>query len=314
MVSETREEGGVAVPTDSELHTIELHGSQVAYRTAGEAGPVLLLVHGMAGSSDTWLRCIDDLSRNHRVVAPDLVGHGVSDKPRGDYSLGAQASTLRDLLAALGHDRATVVGQSLGGGIAMQFAYQYPERVERLVLVSAGGLGDDVAFVLRALTAPGVDLVLPVAFQSVVRTGVETVTGWFGHLGLRPSPATVEVWRSYTSLIDGATRRAFLHTLRSVVDVRGQRVSAADRLHLAAHIPTLIIWGDADPIIPVSHAHTAADLMPGSELVIMEDVGHYPHCERPRRFAELVSDFVSRTDPADLDPDQLRSLAAARST
>ncbi len=300
------------MPTRSELHTIELHGTEVAYRTAGDHGPVLLLVHGMAGSSDAWLRCIDDLGREHRVVAPDLVGHGRSAKPRADYSLGAQASTLRDLLVALGHERATVVGQSLGGGIAMQFAYQYPERVERLVLVSAGGLGDDVAFVLRALTAPGVDLVLPLGFQSVVRTGVETVTGWFGRLGLRPAPATVEMWRAYTSLIDADTRRAFLHTLRSVVDVRGQRVSAADRLYLAAHIPTLVVWGDADPIIPVSHAHAAAELMPGSELVVMEGVGPFPHCERPREFAELVGDFVGRTEPAELDPGQLQSLIAAR--
>ncbi len=300
------------MPTSSELQTIELHGTQVAFRTAGDDGPVLLLIHGMAGSSDTWLRCIDDLARTHRVVAPDLVGHGASDKPRGDYSLGAQASMLRDLLVALGHDRATVVGQSLGGGIAMQFADQYPERVERLVLVSAGGLGDDVAFVLRALTAPGVDLVLPLGFQSFMRTGVETVTGWFGHLGLKPSAATVEIWRSYTSLIDADTRRAFLHTLRSVVDVRGQRVSAADRLYLAAHVPTLVVWGDADPIIPVSHAHAAQELMPGSELVIMEGVGHFPHCERPREFADLVSDFVGRTDPAELDPGHLRTLIAAR--
>jgi len=295
-----------------QLRNVQVHGHEIAYREEGPAddpdAPVLLLVHGMAGSSATWVPAMVDLGERFRCIAPDLVGHGRSAKPRGDYSLGAQASLLRDLLVALGHERATVVGQSLGGGIAMQFAYQYPERVERLVLVSAGGLGDEVALVLRALTLPGVEYVLPLAFHPLLRTAVETVTGWFGRLGLRPAAATNEMWRSYTSLIDGDTRAAFLHTLRSVVDLQGQRVSAGDRLYLAAEVPTLVVWGEEDPIIPVSHATAALEAMPGARLELMPGVGHFPHCEEPRRFARLVRDFVDATEPARIDTSRLAEL------
>ena len=294
-----------------ELRTVNVHGHEIAYRAAGDHGPVVLLIHGMAGSCDTWKQAMPDLAEHTQCIAPDLIGHGRSAKPRGDYSLGAQATLLRDLLVALGHERATIVGQSLGGGIAMQFAYQYPERCERLVLVSAGGLGEEVNLILRALTAPGTEYVLPVAFQPVIRSGVETVTGWCARLGLRPAPSTVEMWRAYTSLIDSSTRTAFLHTLRSVVDLRGQRVSAADRLYLAARVPTLIIWGDEDPIIPVSHADTAHEALPGSRLVIMPGVGHFPHCEQPREFSRLVTDFIDDTEPATLTSEELAGLLVA---
>jgi pimeloyl-ACP methyl ester carboxylesterase len=295
-----------------ERRTISVHGHQISYRTAGD-GPTVLLIHGMAGSSSAWLPVMEDLAERFCVVAPDLPGHGQSDKPRGDYSLGAQASMLRDLLVALGHPTATVVGQSLGGGIAMQFAYQYPERVERLVLVCAGGLGQDVMPLLRALTLPGMEYVLPIAFQPVIRSTVETVTGWAAKLGLRPAPATLQMWRSYTSLIDDDTREAFLHTLRSVVDVKGQRVSARDRLYLTERVPTLVMWGADDPVIPVSHAHEAHEAMPGSRLEIIEGAGHFPHCEEPRRFARLLIDFMDTTEPAHLDHEDMAAALQAGS-
>ncbi|HZJ27037.1 MAG TPA: alpha/beta fold hydrolase [Acidimicrobiia bacterium] len=287
-----------------ERRTISVHGHQVAYRTGGE-GPVVLLVHGMAGSSTSWKPVLEDLGREVTYVAPDLPGHGRSDKPRGDYSLGAQAGFLRDLLAALGHERATVVGTSLGGGIAMQFAYQHPERCERLALVCAGGLGEEVTPLLRVLAAPGVDLVMPLGLQPFVRTAVETVTGWFAKVGLRPAPATREVWRSYTSLLDPETRTAFVQTLRAVVDLRGQRVSAMDKLYLAEDVPTLIVWGADDPIIPVTHAYDAHEAMPGSRLEIIEGCGHFPYVEHPRRFAEVLLAFVSSTDPVTVGPQDL---------
>jgi pimeloyl-ACP methyl ester carboxylesterase len=295
-----------------ERRTVTVHGHRISYRMAG-TGPTVLLIHGMAGSSSAWLPVMEDLAAHVTVVAPDLPGHGQSDKPRGDYSLGAQASMLRDLLVALGHPSATVVGQSLGGGIAMQFAYQYPERVERLVLVCAGGLGQDVMPLLRALTLPGVEYVLPVAFQPVIRSAVETVTGWAGRLGLRPAPATLQMWKSYTSLIDDDTREAFLHTLRSVVDVKGQRVSARDRLYLTERVPTMVVWGADDPVIPVSHAHEAHEAMPGSRLEIIEGAGHFPHCEEPRRFAKLLVDFVDTTEAAHLDHEDMATALLAGS-
>ncbi|MEI2698316.1 MAG: alpha/beta fold hydrolase [Microthrixaceae bacterium] len=286
-------------PHSTDMRTVMVHGHEVAYRTGG-SGPVVLLVHGMAGSSDTWRPSIPLLEAHVTYVAPDLPGHGRSDKPRGDYSLGAQASFLRDLLTALGHDRATIVGQSLGGGIALQFAYQYPERCERLVLVCAGGLGQEVNPVLRLLTLPGVDMLLPLAFQPIYRTVVDGFAGVMRRIGLQPTPVALETWRSYCSLIDPETRSAFISTLTAVVDRSGQRVSAHDRLYLASALPTLIVWGDSDPIIPVEHAHDTHQAIPGSQLEILPGAGHYPHCEDPQRFAELLVEFVGSTEAAQL--------------
>ncbi len=293
-----------------ELETIALHGHDVTYRTGG-SGPVLLLVHGMAGSSLMWRDVLPGLAKNFTVVAVDLPGHGRSAKPRGDYSLGAFASVLRDLLVALGHERATVVGQSLGGGVVMQFAYQFPERTERLVLVSSGGLGREVNLLLRALTLPGSDYVLPLACTSWVYDAGLTVGGWMRSLGFHPSPHVVQIWESYGSLADPETRTAFLHTLRSVVDQSGQRVSATNRLYLASRVPTLIVWGDSDRIIPVQQGYEAHEAIPGSRLEIFVGAGHFPHCEDPERFVEVLTDFMTSTAPASFSPAQFQELLHA---
>ena len=142
------------------LHEIVLHGHHVFYRGGGN-GPVIVLVHGITSTSATWANLLPYLAERFTVIAPDLIGHGESAKPRGDYSLGAYASGIRDLLVALGHERATFVGHSLGGGIAMQLAYQFPEHCERLVLVSSGGLGREITPLLRAASLLGSELVLP---------------------------------------------------------------------------------------------------------------------------------------------------------
>jgi len=280
-----------------DLRELSIHDQRVSYRIAG-SGPVLLLIHGMAGSLATWREVIPGLAQRFTVLAPDLLGHGLSDKPPGDYSLGAFACSLRDLLVALGHEHATVVGQSLGGGVAMQFAYQYPERTERLVLVGSGGLGREVNRLLRLLSLPGSEAVLRLACSAPVHGAIESLSGAGARLGLRPAPVVAELWRSYASLADEGARRAFLRTLRAVVDPRGQAVSAANRLHLAGEVPTLIVWGDADPIIPVEHAYAAHTSIPGSRLEIFEGVGHYPHCEAPERFVAVLCDFMETTVPA----------------
>src|SRR5205823_7482333 len=246
-----------------ELHSVTLHGHRVGLRLAGE-GPVLLLVHGMASSSAAWTPVGSRLAGRFTIVAPDLLGHGQTATPPGDYSLGAHATLLRDLLLVLGHERATLVGQSFGGGVAMQFAYQFPERCERLVLVSSGGLGGEVNMLLRLLALPGAELVLPLACTNWLHDGVVSVAGWLAKIGVRGGPHLTETWNSYGSLGDAETRTAFLHTLRSVIDVSGQRVSAADRLYLAAEVPTLIIWGDKDRIIPVEQGRAAHEAIPGS--------------------------------------------------
>jgi pimeloyl-ACP methyl ester carboxylesterase len=280
-----------------DLRELSIHDQCIRYRTGG-TGPVVLLIHGMAGSATTWRQVMPGLAQQFTVVAPDLLGHGESDKPQGDYSLGAFASTLRDLLVALGHERATVVGQSLGGGVAMQFSYQYPERTERLVLVGSGGLGREVNRLLSLLSLPGSEAVLKLACAEPVRRAIEATASGAARLGLRPAPVVAELWRSYASLGDDAARSAFLRTLRAVVNPRGQAVSASNRLHLAAEVPTLIVWGDSDPIIPVEHAYAAHASISGSRLEIFEGVGHYPHCEAPERFVEVLTDFIETTVPA----------------
>ena len=284
-----------------------LHGHRIAYRTAGN-GPVLLLIHGIAGSSATWDDVLPWLAERYCVVAPDLLGHGGSAKPRGDYSLGAYASGVRDLLGALGHERASVVGHSLGGGVAMQFAYQFPERCERLVLVSSGGLGREVHPILRAAALPGAEWVLPLLCAAGVRNAVDGMARFLGRVGLRAAPDLEEMWRGFCSLADADARQAFVHTVRTIIDVGGQRVSAADRLYLAAEVPVMLVWGEQDSMIPVAHARPAHEVIPGSRLAIFPGAGHFPHRDDPRRFVEVLLDFMRSTEPARVDGTRWRKL------
>jgi pimeloyl-ACP methyl ester carboxylesterase len=276
---------------------VRIHGHEVGYREAGD-GPTLVLLHGIAGSSRAWREVMPALAEHHRVIAPDLVGHGESAKPMGDYSLGAFASGVRDLLTVLDVERATIVGQSFGGGVAMQLAYQHPELCERLVLVDSGGLGREVSLLLRAITLPGAEYVLPVVFPSFVRDQGDRVSRFLGDVGLRSGRAA-EMWLAYRSLTESANRRAFVQTMRSVIDPGGQTVSAMDRLYLAAAVPTLIVWGADDPIIPVAHAHAAHEAIPGSRLVVMEGVGHFPHVEDPEGFLAVLTDFLEDAPAAE---------------
>jgi len=274
-------------------HAAMLNGHEFAYLDSGE-GPALLFIHGLTGSQRNWAHLIDALDHEHRVLAPDLFGHGASAKVMGDYSLGAHAATLRDLLDLLGIDRVTLVGHSFGGGIAMQFCYLFPERVERLVLVASGGLGRDVSPLLRAATVPGAEWVLPVIASGWVRGRVEAVGRFLTSRGWRASPEVTEVWRGFTSLADADTRRAFLATTRGVIDPGGQTVTAHDHLPMAIAIPTLVVWGTRDRMIPAWHATTAHEAIAGSRVVLFEGAGHFPHLDQPERFAQLLSDFMKR--------------------
>ena len=273
---------------------LDLNGDRVAYRDAGSGDEVLLLIHGMAGSSEAWRDLIPRLAKNYRVVAPDLIGHGQSTKPRGDYSLGAFAVWLRDLLDDLGIARATIVGHSLGGGVAMQFIYQHPDYCERLILISSGGLGPDVGWILRLLSAPGAEFVLPVIAPSPVLKAGNKIGSWCTSSGMR-NPRATEIWRAYSSFSDAPTRGAFLRTLRSVVDYRGQAVSALNRLHVRSELPTLAIWGADDQIIPVEHGHAALAARPGSRLEVLPGVGHFAHVEAPTEVADIIDDFMTST-------------------
>jgi len=275
------------------------------------SGPALLLIHGIAGSSTTWREVMPTLAGRFTVVAPDLIGHGHSAKPVGDYSLGAHASGMRDLLGALGIERATVVGQSFGGGVALQLAYQHPEICERLVLVDSGGLGREVSWMLRFMTLPGTEYLMPVLFPSFVRERGNQLSRQLHRRGLRMG-RVAEMWNAYASLTESANRPAFVRTLRGVIDPGGQTVSANDRLYLAAQLPTLIVWGGQDTIIPVSHAYAAHDAIPGSRLEIIPEAGHFPHVEDPEAFLAVLLDFIDTTEPAHFGAADLQHLLRDR--
>jgi pimeloyl-ACP methyl ester carboxylesterase len=286
---------------DFELKEIVLHGHRVAYRSAG-SGPAIVLVHGITSTSATWEQVMPYLATRFTVIAPDLLGHGESAKPRGDYSLGAYASGVRDLMVSLGHERATFVGHSLGGGVVMQLAYQFPERCERLVLVDSGGLGREVSFLLRSATLPLAEVVLPLLASTHILDAGRSPSRIFGRLGIRAGTDVAELAKGHASLADAEARAAFVHTLRTIVEPGGQRVSASDRLYLAQSIPFMLVWGERDSIIPVEHGRAAHELVPSSRLELFEDAGHFPHVDDPQRFLDVLFDFLDSTEPAQVDP------------
>ncbi len=293
-----------------ELKQVSIHGHQVGYRMEGE-GPAILLIHGIAGSSRAWRYVMPTLARHYTVIAPDLIGHGQSAKPTGDYSLGAYASGMRDLLRVLGVPRASIVGQSFGGGVAMQLAYQHPECCERLVLVDSGGFGREVSWLLRFMAFPGSEYLMPVIFPSVIGQRGDQVSCMLHDRGIR-MPRIGEMWRSYASLTDSTNRNSFIRTIRSVIDPGGQTVSAMDRFYLAEKVPTMLVWGDRDSIIPVSHAYAAHEDLPASRLEIIEGSGHFPHVEDPARFLEVLNDFLDSTEPACVDPEDFQQILQDR--
>jgi pimeloyl-ACP methyl ester carboxylesterase len=286
------------------LQRMPWHGRELAVRRGG-TGPCVVLIHGMAGSLDTWDPVFSALAQTCDVIAIDLPGHGSSSRLRGDFSLGSLAAAVRDAMDWLNVDAATIVGHSLGGGIAMQFIYQFPERSERLVLVSSGGLGREVTPLLRMLTVPGADL----ALAGLTRLQRNRKSAAVGRL---MRPVAGRVWndlpymmRQMATLGDPQTRASFLGTVHAVIGLSGQRISATDRLHLADHLPTMIVWGERDRIIPISHGRDAAKLLPNARLDVVPGAGHYPHEDDPARFAAALSDFVASTTPARLTSAQL---------
>jgi pimeloyl-ACP methyl ester carboxylesterase len=295
---------------DPRLEFRTVHGYRRAFLRAGH-GPVLLLVHGIGDSSQTWRQLIPLLAHSHTVIAPDLLGHGQSDKPRADYSVAAFANGLRDLLEVLEIEHATVVGHSLGGGVAMQFAYQYPDHCERLVLVSTGGVGREVHPALRLVSMPnaglGLQLLRLPAARLTARIGAKVLRRLDTDLGLDAE----DLLQVFESMPDGTSRAAIIRTLRAVVDRHGQMVTMLDRCYLGRSLPTLLIWGARDPIIPVEHAHVAHAALPDSRLEIIDTAGHFPHHSEPARFATVLMDFLASTSPADHDAARWRELLRA---
>lgn len=293
------------------LQHVTIHGHDVGYRRAGpEDAETILLIHGLAGSSKTWDGVIDDLADHHDVIAPDLLGHGESAKPRGDYSLGAFASGLRDFLTVLDVDRVTIVGHSFGGGVAMQLAYQHPHFIDRLVLVGSGGLGREVSPLLRLLALPGAEYLMPIGIPKPIVDRASDVGRFLGRRNIR-SERLGEFWRAYSSLAGAENRRAFVKTMRGVIEPGGQTIDARDRLYLAARVPIMIVWGDRDGVIPVKHAYEAHELVENSRLEILEGIGHFPHVEAPDQFVRVLLDFVDTT-AAGSDDASLREVLLAQ--
>ena len=286
---------------DFEAHEVALHGHRAVYRTLGNGDDVVVLIHGMINSSRHWEAVARRLGGAYRVIAPDLIGHGDAATPRGDYSLGAHAASVRDLLATLGVARATIVGHSLGGGVAMQFYYQFPQLTERLVLISSGGLGDEVSPLLRAAALPGSAELLRLATRPRLVGGIAAAGTRLRARGNRNGVYLQAVARALGPLQDPGSRRAFLETLRAVIDVHGQRVSAVDRLYLLGEMATLIIWGERDRTIPIEHGRAAAAAIPNCRFVGLPGVAHFPNLEDPEGLAAALSDFLASTAPLQVD-------------
>ncbi len=283
-------------PGPFEAHEVDLHGHRAVYRVAG-SGPNLVLIHGMINSSRHWQAVAERLADSHRVIAPDLIGHGDSATPRGDYSLGAHAASIRDLLTTIGVERATIVGHSLGGGVAMQFFYQFPQRTERLALVSSGGLGDDVSPLLRGAALPGSSTLLRLASNPRLVGSLSLAGARLRERGVSTGVYLQAVARALGPLQESGSRRAFLQTLRAVIDVQGQKVSARDRLYLLGEMPTLIAWGARDRTIPISHGREASAEIPNCRFETLPKAAHFPNLEDPEGLATILRDWIATTTP-----------------
>src|SRR5689334_21495411 len=267
----------------------------------------------MLNSSSHWHAVARSLAAEHTVIAPDLIGHGDSAAPRGDYSLGAHAASIRDLLAAIGVERATIVGHSLGGGVAMQFFYQFPQRVERLVLISSGGLGREVGPLLRTAALPGTSALLSLTIGRRLLGALWAAGGALRSRGISLGVYLQAIARALRPLETAEARAAFLHTLRAVIDVRGQRVSATDRLYLLERVPTMIVWGERDHTIPIEHGRAAHAAIAGSSFATVPDAAHFPHIENPEAVAELLARFFADSEPHAIEDSEWGAVLSGRS-
>jgi len=293
-----------------EVQHVTIHGHRRAFVKVGQ-GPAVLLLHGLGCDHTTWDAVVEPLSRRYTVIAPDLLGHGRSAKPRADYTLGGYANAMRDLLTVLGIDKVTVVGHSFGGGVAMQFAYQFPERTERLMLVAAGGLGPEVSPAIRAISTPGFHQVMGLLTVPGVRHAGVAGLRALAHAPLKLTRDLDEVAAIYDTFKDPDARHAIRHVVRAVVDWRGQIVTMADRAYLTEEMPLSVVWGSDDAVIPVEHAARVADLAPRARIEVIPDAGHFPHKDHPRRFARILQDFIRTTEPARYSRARFRALLRA---
>jgi pimeloyl-ACP methyl ester carboxylesterase len=205
-----------------------------------------------------------------------------------------------------------MVGHSLGGGVAMQFFYQFPERCERLILISSGGLGREVSLPIRLAAAPGAEAVLAIAARPRLVSAADRLGTGLRRAAPGAGALLRAVARALRSLTEPAARRAFLHTLRSVIGFAGQRVSARDRLYLAAAVPSLIVWGERDRTIPIEHGRHAHAAIAGSRFATIPGSAHFPNLEDPAALSAILREFLQTTTPARLDAGGWRDLLETR--
>ena len=298
-----------------DVEYVTLHGKRRAYVKRG-TGPAVLLLHGLACDHTTWAAVIDDLAERYTVIAPDLLGHGLSDKPRADYTLGGYANGMRDLLTVLGIDKVTVVGHSFGGGVAMQFAYQFPERTQRLMLVSTGGLGAEVTPLIKLIQVPGwfrvVGLLTLPGLRHLETQALRAAAAHGGIGTLRKYTRDLdEVADIVESWKDRRTRFAIRHLVRAVIDWRGQIVTMSDRAYLSEAMPMAVLWGAEDQVIPVAHAARARALAPDVRVDVLADAGHFPHKDHPEQFVRILDEFIATTEPATYNRARFRRMLKA---
>lgn len=257
------------------------------YWQAGDSGNTVILLHGGGGYIELWKYNIFELAKHHRVYAFDMVGAGRSDKSNADYTFDFMAQFTRDFMQALDIPQASLIGTSAGGGVALTFALNFPELVDRLILVGSAGLGQEISFLLRITTLPGLGRL----FRSPSKTGVAVLCKQAVYDSKLITNEIVEEFYQMATLPGAA--EATLNVGRSNFNIWGQFYqSIVERLQTIS-APTLIIWGRQDPMVPVSHANNAAKLIPNSRLEIFEECGHWSSIEHPQKFNQLVSEFLA---------------------
>lgn len=279
---------------------VTVDGIRTHYITAGEGRPVVL-VQGLGTSvAASWHHILGPLAQHLRVVALDLPGNGDSDRPDVDYSANFAARFLARFLDAIGLERASFLGASAGGLLSLLVALREPERVERLVLLNSAGLGREVGLPLRLLTLPVLGEVLAAPPRWLLRLTLGRIYA----AGRSLSQELVEEFYRVRQL--PGSRRAVLRALRGALTFQGLR---EDHILLSRlpqlRKPTLILWGDRDPLLPVSQAYAAARLIPDCRLHVFPECGHDPASEVPQDVICLVREFLCHTGPT-LAPSAIR--------
>jgi len=268
-------------------------GTPVRFLELPGSGTPILLVHGVGASLTSWEDIPFRLNAAGRhVLAADLLGHGSSGS-LGEYTLAANASMLRQLLDHLGIARVHLVGHSLGGGVAMQFASQEPARVSSLTLISSGGLGTDISYSMRAAVLPGAAPVIRIITHRAITKPMRRIVEWLAARGVRSRDFNQRSVETLESLQHAGRLAAFVGTLRSVIGLRGQRVTVLDRLDILDPERLLVIWGARDPMLPVQHGIAIQDLLPDTRLVVLAESGHEPHADEPD---SIIDEILAHTE------------------